>query len=141
MNEQPTTPGTIKEERVNPEGEIETKQEKLTPAGKRGIQGILTDAGSAEQSALNNQTEKSAAPEKGPALLTTETKMELNRIISLPVEQRREAMGKFLQGQQDRLGNTTQEGKSLQLDAEVLRGGKGIIIRDENGQVYQINYE
>lgn len=122
-----------------------------TLPGKRGtvsLQGQRRIMGEgAEAPVASDSNEKIGAevpetpPQKGTAPLSPETKMELNRIIALPVEQRQEAMFKFRQSQRDVLGNPTQEDKFLQLDTEILRDGKGIKIVDENGTVYQIDYE
>lgn len=113
----------------------------LTPEGRRGVQGL--DGGSTQQSPVSQDDTSPSEdiPEKGAAPLSPETKLELNRIQSLPLEKRKEEMAKFFQSLQDPLGNSSQELGYLQLDTEILRDGKGIKIRDENGTVYQIDYE
>lgn len=149
---QGSTPQTIEAAFNQPEDNEPVQDSPVdTLPGKRGavsLQGQRRIMGEgAEAPVAFDSTEQIGAevpetpPQKGIAPLSPETKMELNQIIALPVEQRREAMGKFLQNQRDGLGNTTREGKFLELDTEILRDGKGIKIRDENGTVYQIDYE
>jgi hypothetical protein len=126
----------------NPDETLPVNSGSVSLQGQRRIMG---EGGGELDTTISSEPAAEPAPEseleKGVAPLAPETKLALNEIIAMPVEQRREAMGKFLQSQRDGLGNTTQEGNFLQLDTEVLRDGKGIKIRDENGTVYQIDYE
>jgi hypothetical protein len=78
---------------------------------------------------------------KRVAPLSDETRIKLNEIRNLPVEQRREAMGDFFKSQQNRLGNQNEEGRNLQLDATIHWGGKGVTITDIDGTEYIIDYE
>ena len=75
------------------------------------------------------------------APLSDETKMELNRIKDLPVGERKKAVSELFASMHDTLGNLSDEGENLQLNARVHPGGKGVTISTADGEEYIINYE
>jgi hypothetical protein len=75
------------------------------------------------------------------APLADETKMELNRIKNLPMEERRIAVSDLFSSMKDALGNLTDEGKNLQLNTSVHAGGRGVTISTADGEEYIIKYE
>jgi hypothetical protein len=121
----------------------------LSPTMKSAVQGYsdVEDGGDDpsivrdEISGVDDPSPEIDEREKGIAPLSDETKIELERIKNLPVEQRQKAMGDFFHKQQDILGNMTPEGKNMQLDAKVHPGGMGVTITDKDGIKYVIDYE
>ena len=73
--------------------------------------------------------------------LSDETKTALNDIVNLPPSERRKAVSDLLNSKNDSLGNQTQEGKNIQLDTEIHRGGKGVTIHEPQGNEWVISYE
>jgi hypothetical protein len=122
---------------------------RQSPTMKSAVQGYSPEdygsenlpAVSDEDNGVDDPSAEIDEREKGIAPLSDETKMELERIKNLPVEQRQQAMGDFFQNQQDVLGNLRSEGMNMQLDAKVHPGGKGVTITDKDGIKYVIDYE
>jgi hypothetical protein len=116
-----------------------------SPTLQRAVQGHLDSKDVPEDiTNANDDGNGSDDPNDGKKRmvpLSDETKIELERIKNLPVEQRQKAMGDFYNEQNNLLGSQTDEGKNIRLDGEIKRDGKGITITDTDGIEHDINYE
>jgi hypothetical protein len=116
-----------------------------SPTLQRAVQGHLDSKDVPEDiTNANDDGNGSDDPNDGKKRmvpLSDETKIELERIKNLPVEQRQKAFGEFINSNQNLFGNQTKEGQYLSLDGGPLRGGNGVRFTDHEGNEYEINYK
>jgi hypothetical protein len=73
--------------------------------------------------------------------LSPEVRSEIHRIQDLPVAERRQAMGEFVQSLRDEKGDETRDGRNLRWSTQVERNGDGVTIIDPStGEKYTVWY-
>jgi hypothetical protein len=119
---------------------METVQEAVAELGARdrsvNIEGVGTEADLKQRmSDLSSTSGKESS-------LSPNDLSEIQRIQELPVTERRQAMGEFVQSLQDAKGDETIEGRNLRWSTQVERNGDGItLINASTGERHTIWYK
>jgi len=117
------------------------------PAVQEAIANLGTDERPVSVMAVGNETAMKQAAEElamNPAdrgQLPEGLVAEVDRIAELPVEERREAMGRLMLSQKDKRGNAGLMAAYLQDHGQIERNGKGITIVDDAGKKHTVWYE